>query len=66
VAEGGIGVVRWTTSGTHRGELLGLPATGREIEWSGMTWFRVEGGRLMEEWELFDQLDLLRKLGLSG
>lgn len=66
ILEGGTGVVRWTTNGTHRGELLGLPATGRAIEWCGMTWFRVEGGRLVEEWELFDQLELFQKLGLSG
>lgn len=66
VVEGSTGVVRWSARGRHRGDLFGVPPTGRQVEWSGMTWFRVESGRLVEEWELFDQLELFQGLGLSG
>lgn len=54
ITEGERGVVRWTATGTHRGEMLGFPPTGRALKWSGLTWFELDGGRIRFEWELFD------------
>jgi steroid delta-isomerase-like uncharacterized protein len=44
-------VVRWRASGTHTGEGLGFPPTGRTGAFRGMTWVRVENGKLVEGWQ---------------
>jgi steroid delta-isomerase-like uncharacterized protein len=41
---------RWTMRGTHTGSLAGFPATGRTIDYQGLTIFHVEDGRIHEEW----------------
>ena len=46
IAEGDMVVTRWTATGTHTGELLGIPPTGRRIEISGMTINRFSGSRI--------------------
>ena len=46
VAEGDMVATRWTATGTHTGELLGIPPTGRRIEISGMTINRFSGSRI--------------------
>lgn len=40
--------VRWTANGTHRGEGLGIPATGQPVEIHGLTWFRIRNGKFIE------------------
>lgn len=64
VAEDDIVVERFTASGTHRGELLGVPPTGRTLTLSGINIFRVNGDRIVERWGRLDELGLLRQLGL--
>jgi steroid delta-isomerase-like uncharacterized protein len=64
VAEGDIVAARWSARGTHRGEGLGVAATGRHIQFSGMVFVRVEDGRLVEGWNNFDQLGMLEQLGV--
>lgn len=64
VAEGDIVVERFTASGTHRGELMGAPPTGKTITLAGVNIFRVEGDRIVERWGRLDELGLLRQLGL--
>ena len=51
--------------GTNTGEFNGMPPTGKSIDlrWV-MNVARVEGGKIVEEWEICDQLELLRQLGL--
>lgn len=63
--ENGTGFVRWTATGTHTGVLAGILGTGRRIQWSGMTWFRVVDVQLVEDWELYDRLDFIQKLCLG-
>jgi steroid delta-isomerase-like uncharacterized protein len=53
-------------TGTNTGEGNGFPATGRSLRLRGMTFFRLEGGQIIEEWTAFDQLALLQQLGLAG
>ena len=63
VAEGDKIAVRWTVQGTHQGELLGIPATGRHAVFRGISIYRLANGKIVEQWEQWDRLDLLRQLG---
>jgi len=66
VAEGDKIVLRWTFRGTNLGELatLGLPATGKQVVFSGMSLYRVANGMFTEIWEGYDRLTLLQQLGV--
>jgi steroid delta-isomerase-like uncharacterized protein len=63
IAEGDQVVVRWTTSGTQKGELMGIPPSGKQISVSGMEIYRFEGGKIVEHWLESDMLGLLQQLG---
>ena len=54
---------RTTVRGTHDGDLMGTPATGREVAFSMLTISRCEDGRIAEEWEIADTLSLLQQIG---
>jgi len=56
-------VNRYTGRGTHRGEFLGIAPTGREVELSGVTIFRLREGKIVVAWDFYDGLGLLRQLG---
>ncbi len=57
-------VLLFTLTGAHENELMGIPATGRQVNINGMTCSRFENGQIIEEWELLDQLTLLQQLGM--
>ncbi len=63
IAEGDLVMVRWSMTGTHGGELMGVPATGRPIAVTGFDLFRVEKGKLAELWQNWDQLGLMQQIG---
>ncbi len=54
---------RFTIRGTHDGDLMGIPPTGKDVTFTGITISRCEGGRIMEEWELVDTVGLLGQVG---
>jgi predicted ester cyclase len=54
---------RYRIQGIHDGELMGAPATGNEVEFTGITISRGVGGRIVEEWELVDTVGLLTQVG---
>lgn len=56
---------RSTMRGTHRGELMGIPPTGRQVTVQLVDMIRVEGGKFVEQWGGPDMLDLLRQLGAT-
>jgi steroid delta-isomerase-like uncharacterized protein len=66
IAEGEKVVRRYTTRGTHQGEteVFG-PPTGRQVELKGITIYRIEGGKIVEEWESYDNLSMMKQLGLA-
>jgi steroid delta-isomerase-like uncharacterized protein len=64
IAEGDSVVTRWRVCGTHRGELLGIPPTGRSLIWTGITIHRLVGGRVVEERGEEDALGLMRQIGV--
>ena len=57
-------VSRWTATGTHQGDLPGIPRTGRKISVTGMTIARVKDGKFIESWGNWDTLGLLQQLGV--
>lgn len=65
VATGDKVAVRSVSRGTHSGELLGIPATGRAVEYRAFDFHRIEDGRIAESWHLEDNLALLGQLGAS-
>jgi steroid delta-isomerase-like uncharacterized protein len=65
IAEGDKAVTRWTIRGTHQGEIEEFgPPTGKQVELEGITIHRIEDGKIVEEWERYDNLGLLQQLGL--
>ncbi len=65
IAEGDKAVTRWTIRGTHQGEVEEFgPPTGRQVEIAGITIHRIEDGKIAEEWERYDNLSVMRQLGL--
>lgn len=63
VAEGDLLTVRWCARGTHRGELLGAPPTGKRVEFGGISIVRMSRGKIAEIWGESDQLGLLQQVG---
>ena len=62
IAEGDKVVTRIRLSGVHRGELEGIPPTGKRFSVIAYTVFRLVDGRIAEEWELLDEQTLMREL----
>ncbi len=64
VAEGDKVVTRWTARGTQRGELMGIPPTGKHITLSGVVIDRIANGKLVETWLHADVLEMMQQLGV--
>jgi steroid delta-isomerase-like uncharacterized protein len=65
VAEEDKVVMRLTARGTHEGELQGIPPTGRRVTVMGMVMSLSAGGKMVEGWELYDNLGMMQQLGLA-
>ena len=64
MAEGDKVVVRWEGGGTHQGEFMGLPATGKPITITGINIYRVANGKIVDYWHHEDMLGVMQQLGL--
>jgi steroid delta-isomerase-like uncharacterized protein len=64
VAEEDFVVFHDVVHATHRAVFLGIAPTGRRIAVSVMDFYRFEGGRIVEHWANFDQVGILRQLGV--
>jgi steroid delta-isomerase-like uncharacterized protein len=64
IADGDLVAVYWIARGTNTGAGNGLPATGKKVEQSGITIWRIVDGKIKEEWSAFDQLSMMQQLGL--
>jgi steroid delta-isomerase-like uncharacterized protein len=64
IAEDDLVTIYWTARGTNTGTGNGLPATGKKAELAGITIWRIVDGKIKEEWSAFDQLSMMRQLGL--
>jgi steroid delta-isomerase-like uncharacterized protein len=65
IAEGDRVAVRMTIRGTHQGEFRGLAPTGRPIEMTRISIFRIADGKIVEWWHNEDMLGMLRQLGIA-
>jgi steroid delta-isomerase-like uncharacterized protein len=63
IAEGDKVCVRYRFQGTHTGPFLGIPATGKQIAYSGILIYRIAGDKIDEQWTEFDLLGFLQQLG---
>jgi steroid delta-isomerase-like uncharacterized protein len=64
IAEDDLVTIYWIARGTNTGTGNGLPATGKKAELAGITIWRIVDGKIKEEWSAFDQLSMMRQLGL--
>jgi steroid delta-isomerase-like uncharacterized protein len=63
-ADGDLVWVHGTYSGTHEGEWLGIPGTGKAFAIAAVDIFRVEDGKLAEHWDVMDVYGLFSQLGV--
>ena len=63
-AQGEYVATRFTARGTHAGDMMGFPATGREVVITGLNISRCEGGKVAEEWEICDVVGVMRQIGV--
>ncbi|HET9907399.1 MAG TPA: ester cyclase [Anaerolineales bacterium] len=63
-AEGDKVVARITMSGTHLGNFMGMPATGKHVEFTGIYIARIANGKIVEHWGEEDGVSLLSQLGV--
>jgi predicted ester cyclase len=62
LGEGDVVVTRWTATGTHQGDLMGMPATGKQATAAGISIDHFADGKLVAGWAMFDQLGFLQQL----
>ena len=63
VAEGDCVVTQMTYTGTHKGELQGVTATGKKVKVTGMSLQKITNGKITEEWAEFDALGMMQQIG---
>ena len=57
-------VTRWTGSGTHSAELMGIAPTRKKVKVSGIWIHRISAGKIVESWNNWDTLGMLQQLGV--
>jgi steroid delta-isomerase-like uncharacterized protein len=63
-AEGDKVAARWTMTATHKGELRGIPPTGKKVTMWAISLYRIVEGKIVEAWERYDTLGLMQQLGV--
>ena len=64
VVEGDKAVVRYTTTGTHKGTFMGVPPTNKKVTFSTIEIDRFADGKVVEAWERYDTLSIMQQLGV--
>jgi predicted ester cyclase len=59
-------VAHWRAQATHRGEYMGIPPTGNRVNFTGISIYRIEGGKIAESWGVSDLLGMMQQLGAVG
>ncbi len=57
-------VITVTLTGTHEGDLMGIPPTGKPVKINGMILSHFKDGKIVEEWEILDMLAMFQQLGV--
>lgn len=63
LAEGDKVAVRWISRGTHKGDLMGIAPTGKQVTFRGVQIQRISNGKIVEEWAGFNTLGALQEIG---
>ena len=63
VAEGDLVVSQIIGRGIHKGDLLGIPATNKDVETTGIAIHRVRDGKIVEYWSVVDVAQVLQQVG---
>jgi predicted ester cyclase len=66
ISQGESAAIRWTVDATHGGEGFGLKPTHREVEFHGMTWVHIRGGKIVEGWDSWNRDGLIQQLKSFG
>ena len=64
ITDGDKVAARWTSTGTHQGDLFGIAPTGNSVSITATVLYRTENGRLAEGWINRDDFGLMRQLGV--
>ncbi len=64
VAEGDKVVLRFTGRGTHKGDFMGIPPTGKQVTIKGIGIHRIANGKVVENWVTMDMLSVMQQLGV--
>jgi steroid delta-isomerase-like uncharacterized protein len=64
LAEGDLVAARITVSGTHKGDFIGIPATGKTVDIEAMDIVRIKNGKIEEHWGLTDTVKMMQQLGV--
>ena len=65
IAEGDRVAVRFRFEGTHQGDFMGIPATGKKISYAGVQMLTIVDGVCRENWALDDNLSFMTQLGMQ-
>ena len=65
LAEGDKVTTRYQWSGTHQGEIFGIPATGKQVNFTSTVTFRIADGKIHEAWQNSDQWGAMQQLGVT-
>jgi predicted ester cyclase len=63
VAEGDLVAIHWESGGTHEGEMMGIPPTGKQTKITGFDLFRIADDKIIEMWQDWNVLDFMQQLG---
>jgi predicted ester cyclase len=56
-------VTRWRSRSTHKGEFMGIPATGKEVVITGISIVQVVAGKIIESWNNWDRMSMMQQIG---
>jgi steroid delta-isomerase-like uncharacterized protein len=65
IAERNEVVLHWTARGTHKGQFLGMAPTNKKATVSGTSIFRIENGKIVEQWADWNLMSLMEQLGMA-
>ncbi|QJB36662.1 ester cyclase [Chitinophaga oryzae] len=65
IAEGDKVMIKFTATGTHKGEFMNIPPTGNKIAYEEVVILRLKDGKIVEHWAVADAMTLLQQLGVK-
>jgi steroid delta-isomerase-like uncharacterized protein len=63
IRQGDLEALRWSATMTHAGDHLGMPASNKPVTLTGMTFARIENGKVVEAWDNWDMMGLMNQIG---